>query len=97
MVTMRHRPPGPCWVVYRRTAEGLCYVASPASAREIASDWRSWEGNSFFSIQYVEPFSCEIDAIAAAIIIDGAVQCIEDHKYRDVGPTGPAWEQGVAR
>lgn len=96
--SMKNRPRGPCWVVGRKATEAdlddgmTSWLEAPDKVDTVAANPHHWVEHSYVSIQYVRPFTDEVEAIRAALLINGFVERIEDEEWRDVGPSGPAWE-----
>lgn len=75
----------PCWVVYTRVGDDNAryYVAGPDELDRLRSGTKPLVGRNYdgyFSVVHVEPFLNKDDAIACALLVDGAVAEFEAGK-----------------
>ncbi len=71
---VNHDKRKPAWVVYRRVGQGAAskhYLLNPLVRPE---DFVSGLGRFSLFNTYVEPFSTVEDAVAYALLVDGAVE-----------------------
>lgn len=76
---------GPCWLVFKHLGVGTnfrrMWFAAPSLARSAFPSQLEYEGGKErafrFSTAQVEPFTVELDAVAAALAIDGGFIRVE--------------------
>lgn len=68
----------PCWLVYVWLDGRRLWLRDPSSVQELLHyGTRANQRPIRFTTRQVEPFVSEIDAIAAALILDGGVRRVE--------------------